>query len=122
MARFAASIELAQQSWRALQQNRQLIAFPIISMIGMLIATALFFVPLAVIGGPVLASDGQMTPAQTVAALVTLFIYYLVVYTIVIFSNTALVGATMRLARGQSGTVGDGIQIALARLPQIVAF
>src|SRR5262245_18712928 len=113
MARFAASIELAKQSWAALQQNRQLIAFPIISMLGMVIATALFFVPLAAIGAvTAVTTEGELSRTQVIASLAVLFFYYLVTYTIVIFSNTALIGATMRLARGQPATVGDGIQIS----------
>jgi len=117
--------ELSRQSWGALLQNKQLIAFPIISMIGMIIVSIIFFIPEAVLAQPLLQaaeSGGEATTAEYAVALVVLFLYYLAVYFVIIFSNTALVGATMRLIHGQPAGVSDGLAIARARLGKIFVF
>jgi len=117
--KIASGFELSKQSWAALNHNRQLVVFPIISMIGMAIVTILFFIPGAVLVNIALGGDGT---AQWIPSLVLLFVYYLVTYTIVIFSNTALVGATMKLIRGEPATVRDGLHIAFTRLGKIFVY
>ena len=117
--KIASGFELSKQSWTALNKNRQLVVFPIISMIGMAIVTILFFIPGAVLVNAALGSDGG---THWIPSLVLLFVYYLITYTIVIFSNTALVGATMRLIRGQPATVGDGLHVAFARFGKIFVY
>ena len=117
--KIADGFELSKQSWAALNQNRQLVMFPVISMIGMLFVTILFFVP-----GAVLVGSAASTESNTLwgAALVVTFIYYFIAYTIVIFSNTALVGATMKLIQGEPATVSDGLRIASARFGKILVY
>ena len=117
--KIASGFELSKESWAALNKNRQLVVFPIISMIGMAIVTILFFIPGAVLVNMALGTDSK---ANWIPSLVLLFIYYLVTYTIVIFSNTALVGATMKLIRGEPATVNDGIHIAAARFGKIFIY
>jgi hypothetical protein len=114
-------IELSKQSWAALRQNRQLIVFPLISGIAMLIVTILFFIPEAFAFGPIIASE-EPTIGQWVVAFVVLFLYYLAASFVVTFSNTALVGATLKVVRGEPATVGDGIGIAMARLGKIFVY
>jgi hypothetical protein len=50
------------------------------------------------------------------------FGFYLVAYVIAIFSNTALVGAVLKLGRGGTATVRDGFGIAFARLGRVVVY
>lgn len=114
-------LELSKQSWSALRQNRQLLVFPIISGVGMIVATILFFIPEAFLVRPILSTD-EPTTAQWITALVILFAYYLVTSFVVIFSNTALVGATLKLIEGEPATVGDGIRIARARLGKVAVY
>jgi small-conductance mechanosensitive channel len=121
-------LELSKQSWAALRQNRQLIAFPIISMIGLIIITALLFIPAAALLKPLLAPTGQSAQSASesdpswLLLLVILFVYYLIAYFLVIFSNTALVGATMKLIKDGQATVGDGISVAMSRLGKIIVY
>lgn len=114
-------LELSRQSWSALGQNRQLIVFPIISGIGMIIVTILFFIPEAFAFGPILETEDPTT-GQWITAIAVLFLYYLVASFVVIFSNTALVGATLKMIRGEPATVGDGIGVALSRLGKIIVY
>lgn len=114
-------LELTKQSWSALGQNRQLIVFPIISGIGMIIVTILFFIPEAFALRPIFEAEDP-TAAQWITAFVILSIYYLVASFVVTFSNTALVGATLKTIDGEPATVGDGISVALSRLGKIIAY
>jgi hypothetical protein len=114
-------LELSKQSWSALGQNRQLILFPVISGIGMLVVTILFFIPEAFAFRPILEAE-EPTAAQWITAFLILFLYYLVASFVVIFSNTALVGATLKMIDGEPATVGDGIGVAMSRLGKIIAY
>jgi len=116
-------LELSKQSWGALRQNKQLSIFPLLSGIGMFIVTVLFFLPEALVLGPIVqAAEGEVTTSQWITAGVVTFLYYLVAYTVVIFSNTALVGATLKLIQGEKDTVGDGIKIAMSRFGKIIIY
>jgi hypothetical protein len=114
-------LELSKQSWSALGQNRQLIVFPIISGIGMLIVTILFFLPEAFAFRPILETEDPTT-MQWITALLILFFYYLVASFVITFSNTALVGATLKTIRGEPATVGGGLSVALSRLGKIIVY
>jgi hypothetical protein len=57
-----------------------------------------------------------------VAGYVIAFLFYLTMYFVVIFSNTALVGAAMIRLRGGDPTLQDGFQIAMDHLPQIFGY
>lgn len=118
--RISNGIELSRQSWAALRQNPQLLMFPVISMIGMIIVTILFFIPLAaLVPGFV---DTTSRNSSDVVGLIVLFLYYFLTYSVVIFSNTALVGAAMKLIRGEPATVQDGLNIAFARIGKIIVY
>ena len=114
-------LELSKQSWAALGRNRQLIVFPAISGLAMLIVTILFFIPEAFAFRPILETEDP-TAGQWITALAVLFIYYLVASFVITFSNTALVGATLKMIDGEPATVGDGIRIATSRLGKIVVY
>lgn len=114
-------LELSKQSWGALRQNHQLVLFPILSMLGMALVTILFFIPEVLLAG-FATQSGEVSDVSWIAMMVVLFFYYLAAYTVVIFSNTALVGAAMKLIRGESATVGDGLRIAFSRLGKIIVY
>ena len=118
-------VELTRQSWAALRANPQLLLFPVISLIGMIIVTILFFVPVSATGifAALSEQNGRSSGNinQTLFTIV-IFLYYFVTYTVIIFSNTALVGAALKLARGETATVQDGINIALSRMGKIFVY
>lgn len=122
MSKIKNGLELSKQSWGALRANRQLVIFPIISMIGMIIITALFFIPAATLLGLTGTTGGATIEYTWIPFLVVLFVYYLVAYFFVIFSNTALVGAVLKLIAGEPATVGDGLRVAMSRLGKIIVY
>ena len=118
-------LELSKQSWSALRKNKQLIAFPLISMVALGIITVLFFIPEALILGPILGANEASSAdsdLQWLPFLAVLFVYYLVAYIVLISSNTTLVGATLKLIKGESATVSDGLAIAWSRFGKIFIF
>lgn len=127
MARTIANgVQITQQCWRALKQNPQLLVFPFLSGVALFVVSIIFIVP--TIGGHLLFSGGEIPDVDDIstAEWITLslisFVYYFVCYTVIIFSNTALVGVSLKLLKGEPATVGDGISIAMSRLGQIIGF
>lgn len=128
MSRIANGWELSKQSWNALRANPQLLVFPLMSLAGMVLVTIVFLIPMAgagifdAVARSAETGESQLSNTQMTLSAVVGFIYSFVGYTVVIFSNVALVGAAMKLARGETATVQDGIDIARARLGKIIAY
>jgi hypothetical protein len=82
-----------------------------------------FFIPESLVLAPMLTENGTQLPTHKwILAAAIFFFYYIIGYTVTIFSNTALVGATMKLVKGEPATVGDGLAIALSRLGKIIVY
>jgi hypothetical protein len=115
--RLANSWELVKASFGVLKADKELLIFPIISSIGLLLVSAVFIVPF-LIGG---AIDEKFQNLQ-VAGYVVLFAYYIVQYAVIFFANTALVGAAMIRLKGGDPTVRDGIDVALKNFGAILGY
>jgi hypothetical protein len=122
----ANGVQLTQQCWQALKHNPQLMIFPLISGITLVIVGIIFLIPTVggalLLGGGQVATNGDESSVQWVFGVVMLFLYYFVCYTVIIFSNTALVGVALKLLKGESADVGDGLEIAISRWRQIIGF
>ena len=118
MGRFARSWELVKLCWRVLQQDKELIVFPIISTIGVLIVTASFVVPGFFTGFWQGISENGAGPGLWV--LIALF--YLVEYLVIIFFNAALVSAAIVRLEGGDPTLGDGLRGAWSHIGSILGY
>lgn len=123
-ARFSNSWELVKASWEVLKADKELIVFPIVSFIGVVIVTITFMVPMALSGlFEALAGEGTAASSgASVIGFVFAFLFYVVVYTVVIFSNSALVGAAMIRMEGGDPTIRDGFRIASEHMASIVGY
>jgi hypothetical protein len=112
------SWELVKESWRVLQADKELLVFPVLSSIGVVIITLTFIFPLLLAGffEALTQSSGQ------IAGILVLFLFYVVQYTVIFFANTALVGAAMIRLRGGDPTVNDGLRIASSRFGVILGY
>ena len=112
------SWSLIKSSAKILDADRELLIFPILSSVAVLLLTAVFFVPMLLVGyfGRV-ANQGL----QVVDYLI-LFLFYLIQYLLIFFSNTALVGAAMIRIRGGDPTIRDGLKIATDRFTNIFLY
>jgi uncharacterized protein DUF6159 len=117
MERIGRSWALAKASYRVLRADRELVIFPLISFIALVVVLISFALPLAVFGIADL-DTGELSPAGVVLG----FVFYVVSYSVAFFFNTALVGAAMIRLNGGDPTVSDGIRVAMSRLPAIVGY
>ncbi len=118
-ARISNSWELVKASASVLRSDKELILFPLVSFIASVIITITFAVPMALAGlFDNATSGGQVGPAGIVIG----FLFYFVMYSVVIFTNTALVGAALIRLRGGDPTLRDGYDIAMSHLPQIFGY
>ncbi len=111
--------QMALNSFAVLKANRQLIIFPILSAIAMLLAISTFVVAMFASAG----WDTELLREQsTVANYAILFLYYLVNYFIVVFFNTALVHCTHLYFNGEEPTVAKGLRFAFSRIGAIFSW
>lgn len=120
---FRRSWELVKISWGVLQQDRELLLFPLLAMVGSIIVSILFGIALFVSGFvEMMARQGDGQGGPTIIGIIVLFVYYLINYTIVTFSNVALSGAVLMRFNGGDPTVSDGFQIAFGKFGTIVGY
>jgi hypothetical protein len=125
--KIANGVKLTQQCWRALKRNPQLMVFPLLSSIALVIVAASIIIPSLLVVN-YLSHHGQaferddIRLAVQIIPVAIVFLFYFVCYTVIIFSNTALVGVSLKLLKGESATVCDGIGIAMSHLGQIIGF
>ena len=117
-ARISNSWQLVKASAAVLRADKELVIFPVMSLIGVLIVTVTFAIPLSMVGFfEAVAEEGGQ-----VLGFVVLFLFYLVVYCVIIFANTALVGAAMIRLDGGDPTVRDGLHIAVQHFGAILGY
>ena len=122
MSRFARSWLLIKASMDVLRNDNALLVLPAISgVMTMLVAGG--FVALAVSDGTfaAMAAAGRHHYAPP-AFYAWLFCMYVVQYFVVIFFNTALVGAAIVLLGGGQPTVWDGLKLAISRIGPILGY
>lgn len=111
--------------WGVLQKDRELLVFPLVSGVAMIVLAAITFSVGSSTGA--LERAGAAAGSQSATALqsadIVLFagIYFVGAF-IVIYFNTALIGAAMIRIRGGDPSVWDGFAIANAHLPAIIGW
>ena len=109
MGKFARSWALAKASLAVLRSDKELLVFPMVSAIAMIVVAASFVLPALGFGLFTRAGDGSGVPPMFV---LWTFAFYLVQYFVMFFFNAALVGAAMIRLDGGDPTVRDGLRIA----------
>ena len=116
--RIGNSWALLKASIAVLQADKELIVFPIVSTIGVLVVTASFALPMLFAG----FIDTLLKGDARILGFVVGLCFYVVQYFVIIFANAALVGAAMIRLRGGDPTARDGFRIALQRVGVILAY
>jgi hypothetical protein len=120
-ARISLGWDLVVQSFRVLREDKRLIVFPLLSGIACMIVLASFVVPLW--GTPqaqALLNDRHIP--NDPLSYILVFLFYFANYFVIVFFNSALVACAIGRFRGNTPTIGDGLRVAAARIPQIVAW
>jgi hypothetical protein len=117
--KFSRSWELVKASANVLKQDREMLVFPLLSLISSILVIASFAIPLFASGTAQRLSEGADAENYH---LVVMFLFYLVQYFIIFFFNTALIGAALIRLEGGDPTVKDGLRIASERVVSIFGY
>jgi len=97
-----------------LKADKELMVFPLISALAVLIVTATFAFPLIV--------TNSLATSSSLEFYLVLFLFYLIQYFVIIYFNSALVGAALIRIKGGDPTVKDGFSIANSHLKAILGY
>ena len=117
--RFSRSWQIFKSSASVLRENKKLLIFPLLSSIAALIVMASFGVTYLYLG------HGAETDSSTDTAAIDvlyLFAMYLVLYSITIFFNSALVAVAAKRMEGGESTIGDGFNVAFSKIGIIFGY
>ncbi len=118
--RFSRSWTLVKASGSVLMADKELLVFPAVSAVALVVVSAGFALPFFGLKGlDALSTEGQPLSA---GLLLLGFVYYLCQYFVMFFFNTALVGAALMRLGGGAPTLGDGLQIAASRTWPILGY
>lgn len=119
--RLSNSWQLVKASAAVLSADKELLIFPIIAAIGSIIVMLTFAVPMFLAGIFDAFVSEQLVGLRIVGYLIG-FTFYLVQYTVIIFCNSALVGAAHIRLKGGDPTVSDGFRIAAQHIGPILGY
>lgn len=118
-------IEKIKNSWylfktslKVLLSDKELLIFPILSAIGTILITLSFILPWIFASGLDMAFLNKIQPFTYVV----MFLFYVLQYSVVFLSNTALVGAASIRLNGGDPTIKDGLRIAFSRFWSIFGY
>ena len=121
LTRLSNSWELVKASAAVLRADKELVVFPIISTIGVLLVTISFILPMIFAGVLDSLISGEAGNINILSFIIA-FLFYLAQYFVIIFANAALVSAAMIRLRGGDPTVGDGFRIAFDHFGSIFGY
>jgi len=122
------SWKLAKQCWRVLLLDKEMLMFPLLSMVTSVIALLVVAYPLWQLGYlefsepiEVNLSQGALTWGFVKILIIT-FIFSYVGYLIMTFFNAGLITCAFIRLCGDNPVLSDGLRVACKRLPQILAW
>ncbi len=120
--RFSNGWNIAMNSWSVLKENRQLILFPILSGISLVLVIASFFLIAFASVGWNFEGFRDIQDQSTAVHYAIVFVYYLVNYFIIVFFNTALIHCTHLYFNGEKPTIRQGLQFAFSRIGVLLSW
>jgi hypothetical protein len=120
LSRFQRSWHLIKASWGVLRSDSELLVLPVLSGIATLLVVAAFLGAAALSGAFKTLENGQDT--FNVSFYAVLFVFYVVQYFVIIYFNTALVGAAIERLDGGNPTIGSALALAQSRIGAIFGY
>ena len=111
--------DISMNSFKVMKENKKLIIFPILSGISMLLIIGSFVVTLFAKAG---WDVENIRDQSNVEHYITLFIFYVANYFVVVFFNTALVHCTRLYFEGEEVTIGAGLRFSVSRIGAIFSW
>ncbi|TCZ75000.1 DUF6159 family protein [Flaviaesturariibacter aridisoli] len=115
--RLSTGWRIALNSFSILRANKQLLIFPVLSGLSLLLIIGSFAGAFFAF-----ADIDQFNPDNKVFTYGTMFVFYLVNYFVITFFNMALVHCTRLYFLGQEVSVREGIRFSVSRLPVIFSW
>lgn len=113
--------EISKLSFRVLKANKNLIIFPLLSGISLIIILGMFFVGIAsALGWNLDNIDIHSSNVYYKYGLI--FLCYLINYTVIMFFNMALMHCAKLYFEGEEVTVAKGLQFSWSRMVAILAW
>lgn len=124
--RWSNSWELLKASWKMLRQHKQLVTFPIISGIVMVVLVALLLIPASLFIGAfhhtATATTASTSTTNTTGYLIFYLVFFVVYFIgsfVVIFFNTGLIACAQQCLRGEDPDFAYGWDIAKKNVGKI---
>lgn len=112
--------KIAMNSFKVLNANKQLVLFPILSSISLILVIGSFVVgALAINGWNADFLDENQNPILQYAIL---FVFYVINYFIIVFFNMALIHCTRLYFRGEQVSLSEGIRFSMSRIGVIFSW
>lgn len=112
---------IAQNSFKVLKANRQLMLFPILSGVSLTLIMASFLLSALGIAGWDF-NNLDISHDNKALQYGIIFLYYIINYFVVVFFNMALIHCTTLYFRGEEVTVAKGIAFSRSRIGTIFAW
>jgi hypothetical protein len=110
---------ISMNSFKILKANKQLIIFPVLSGISLLLLIATFFLAIFAASG---WNFNNLNGTSRVVNYLVMFLFYVVNYFIVVFFNMALIHCTHLYFTGEEVTVKKGLQFSMSRIGVIFSW
>jgi len=110
---------LAMNSFKVLKENKELIIFPVLSGISLVLIMGSFVLVFLSANG---WSFENAEDSGTIGNYLYLFLFYLVNYFIVVFFNMALIHCTRLYFRGEEVSINAGLRFSLSRIGTIFSW
>ncbi len=121
MSVFSRTWALMGASWRVLMLDKELLLFPILSLVATGLVTVSFFVPLSQTNAWPFPGQ-EASEVDDVLYTVTLFLFYVCNYFVVVFFNASLIAAVHLRLTGNDPTLMDGMRGAWAQKNELFAW
>lgn len=119
MTKFSNGWTIATNSFKVLRENRQLVIFPILSGVSIMVILASFC--LAFLGFSGWELDQVSVPGKLMSYAI-LFFFYITNYFVIVFFNMALVHCTSLYFKGEEVTIQKGIDFSMSRIGSILGW
>jgi len=111
--------KISMNSFKILSANKQLIIFPILSGIALLLLIGSFFTAIYAASG---WNFDNLNGTSPVVNYLVMFLFYVINYFIIVFFNMALVHCTHLYFKGEEVTVRKGLQFSMSRVGVIFSW
>lgn len=109
---------ISMRSFKVLNENKQLLAFPVLSAISLILVMGVFYTGvLAMVGW-----DLDNLNTKGLSGYLLLFCFYLINYFVVVFFNMALIHCTRLYFQGEEVSIEKGLQFSLSRIGVIFSW